>query len=279
MLIRLQKFRITSLLCLIELVAIAGSTMGDRSMKDLIDRETIMICAHRGFTRNAPENSLQAVLDAIGGGFEAVEIDVRHTKDGELVLMHDASVDRTSNGRGKVAALSSAELSNVRLLWRKKPVAPIPLFSAVLEAAEGRIIVYVDMKTDRSDLVADVIKEHDAYDWTILHGSAEAIIGINRIDPRLRVHTIVHSKEELDTLLNAVTPVMIEVSEIPDPDFLTYAHQKGLPVELDTMFKADLLAVKLKAPFLWKKVVNSGVDFIMSNYPDRLRDFIISKKN
>ena len=276
MLIRLQKFRITSLLYLIELVAIAGSTMGDRSMKDLIDRETIMICAHRGFTRNAPENSLPAVLDAIEGGFEAVEIDVRHTKDGGLVLMHDASVDRTSNGRGKVAALSSAELSNVRLLWRKKPVAPIPLFSAVLEAAEGRIIVYVDMKTARVDLIAEAIKKHDAYDWTILLGRAEDIIAINKIDPRLRLHTIVNSKHELDSLLKVVTPVMIEVKKIPDPDFIAFAHQRGLPVELDTMLKADFLAVKLKLPFLWKKIASSGVDFIMSDYPDRLRDFINS---
>ena len=92
-------------------------------MKDIINRETVMICAHRGFTRSAPENSLQAVLDAIEAGFEAVEIDVRHTKDGELVLMHDATVDRTSNGRGKVEVLSSAELKNVRLLWRGKPFA------------------------------------------------------------------------------------------------------------------------------------------------------------
>ena len=63
--------------------------MGGESVKDLINRETVMICAHRGFTRNAPENSLQAVLDAIEAGFEVVEIDVRHTKDGGLVLMHD----------------------------------------------------------------------------------------------------------------------------------------------------------------------------------------------
>ena len=247
-------------------------------MKDIINRETVMICAHRGFTRSAPENSLQAVLDAIEAGFEAVEIDVRHTKDGELVLMHDATVDRTSNGRGKVEELSSAELKTVRLLRRGKPFASIPLFSTVMEAAERRIIVYVDMKTPRVDLIAEAIKKHDAYDWTILLGRTEDIIAINKIDPRLRLHTIVNSKYALDSLLKAVTPVMIEVSEIPDPDFITYAHQKGLPVELDTMLKPDFLAVKLRLPFLWKKIVNSGVDFIMSDYPDRLRKFINSQK-
>lgn len=238
-----------------------------------------MICAHRGFTRSAPENSLQAVLDAIEAGFEAVEIDVRHTKDGELVLMHDATIDRTSNGRGMVEELSSAGLKTVRLLRRGKPFASIPLFSTVLEAAaEKQIIVYVDMKTARVDLIAEAIKKHDAYDWTILLGRAEDIIAINKIDPRLRLHTIVNSKHELDSLLQVVTPVMIEVKKIPDPDFIAYAHQRGLPVELDTMLKADFLAVRLKLPFLWKKIADSGVDFIMSDYPDRLRDYIRSQK-
>jgi glycerophosphoryl diester phosphodiesterase len=169
-------------------------------------------------------------------------------------------------------------LKNVRLLWRGKPFASIPLFSSVLEVAERRIIVYVDMKTERVDLIAEAIKRHDAYDWTILLGAVEDIVAINKIDPRLRLHTIVNSKHELDSLLKLVTPVMIEVSKIPDPDFITYAHQLGLPVELDTMLKADFLAVKLKLPSLWKKVADSGVDFIMSDYPDRLREFLASRK-
>lgn len=251
---------------------------GGKSVKDLINRETVMICAHRGFTRSAPENSLQAVLDAIEAGFEVVEIDVRHTKDGELILMHDDTVDRTSNGRGKVESLSSAEFRNTRLLWKGKPFASIPLLSSVLEAAGKRIIVYVDMKTIRIDLIAEAIKKHDAYDWTILLGGKKEIIEIQKIDPRLRLHTIVNSRYELDSLLKAVTPVMIEVSKIPDPGFIAYAHQRGLPVELDTLVKADFFAVKLKLPFLWKKIVNSGVDFIMSDFPDRLRDYIRSKR-
>ena len=254
------------------------STEGVKPMKDLISRDTVMICAHRGFTRRAPENSLQAVMDAIEAGFEAIEIDVRHTKDNQLVLMHDATVDRTTNGRGQVEDLNRAELRNVQLVWRKKPFAPIPLFSDVLEAAEGKIIIYVDMKTDRIDLIAEVLKKYDAYTWTILHGCEEDVIAVSKIDPRFRVHTIVNTKAELDSLTKAVTPAMIEVSEVPTPDFVAYAHQRGIPVELDTMLKPDFLAVKLKLPFLWKKIINSGVDFIMSDYPDRLRKFIESQK-
>jgi glycerophosphoryl diester phosphodiesterase len=283
LLIQSQNYTTTSLQFPAERTAFGAGWAGDKwmggeSVKDLINRETVMICAHRGFTRNAPENSLQAVLDAIEAGFEVVEIDVRHTKDGGLVLMHDDTVDRTSNGRGKVEELSSAEFRYMRLLWRGKPFASIPLFSTVLEAAERRIIVYVDMKTVRVDLIAEVIKKHDAYDWTILLGGKKEIIEIQKIDPRFRLHTVVNSRDELDSLLKAVAPVMIEVSKIPDPDFIDYAHQRGLPVELDTLVKADFFAVKLKLPFLWKKIANSGVDFIMSDYPDRLRDYIRSNR-
>ena len=245
-------------------------------MKELINRKTVMICAHRGFTRNAPENSLQAVLDAIEAGFEAVEIDVRHTKDGELVLMHDDTVDRTSNGRGKVEELSDDELKNIRLRWRRRPFASIPFFSTVLEAARKRIIVYVDMKTARVDLIAEAVAKQNAYDWTIFLGVKKKLIEMQRIDPRFRLNIIVNSRSELDSLLNAVTPVMIEVSRIPDPDFIAYAHLRGLPVELDTLVTADFFAEKLNLPFLWKRIANSGVDFIMSDCPDRLRDYIRS---
>ena len=59
----------------------------------------VMVVAHRGDWRNAPENSLQAIQYCIDMGVDMVEIDVRKTKDGHIVLMHDGSIDRTTNGR------------------------------------------------------------------------------------------------------------------------------------------------------------------------------------
>ncbi|GAA2598027.1 hypothetical protein GCM10010435_91750 [Winogradskya consettensis] len=71
--------------------------------------------AHRGYWRGAPENSLPAITQAIQHGAHIVEIDVQRTSDGELVLMHDDSVDRTTDGTGKVVALTLAQMRSLRL--------------------------------------------------------------------------------------------------------------------------------------------------------------------
>ena len=234
----------------------------------------IMICAHRGFTKSAPENSLKAVQDAIEAGFKAVEIDVRHTRDDVLVLMHDSTVDRTTDGRGPVDELSHNEITKLKLLWRNKPYTRIPSLNEVFELADGRILLYIDMKTEKIELILDSVQKYRAYTWTILLGEVPKITRTHQIDPKVNVHTVANSKPQLDSLLQAVRPAMIEVSWLPDPEYLDYAHTKGLPVELDTMGKPDYLATRLGIKRLWRRYLESGVDFIMSDFPQELRNFM-----
>ena len=70
---------------------------------------------HRGCWRLAPENSIKAIEECIRIGVDMVEIDVRRTKDGHLVVIHDRSVQRTTNGKGLVAELTLEELQKLRL--------------------------------------------------------------------------------------------------------------------------------------------------------------------
>jgi hypothetical protein len=121
----------TSIAAALAVLAITGSTFAFRdtgvapghppveSPGKLLARHDahapVMIAAHRGFWRGAPENSLQAVTQSAARGAHIVEIDVRRTKDGELVLMHDDTVDRTTNGTGRVADLTLAQIKALRL--------------------------------------------------------------------------------------------------------------------------------------------------------------------
>ena len=234
----------------------------------------VMVCAHRGFTANAPENSLQAVHDGIEAGFRAVEIDVRHTSDDVLVLMHDSKVDRTTDGHGSVDTFSYAEIRKLKLLWRNMPFAEIPSLSEVLELADGRTLLYIDMKTEKIELIVAMVQSYGAHNWTILLGDIPKITLAHRLDANVNVHTVVNSKSELERLLQTLRPAMVEVSRLPDPEYLTYAHSQKLPVELDTMGKPDLLATRLGIKHLWKRYLHSGVDFVMSDAPDKLRRFM-----
>ena len=75
----------------------------------------VMVVAHRGYWRGAPENSADAITQAVAHKAQVVEIDLRSTKDGRLVLMHDDTVDRTTNGTGRVADLTLAQIRKLRL--------------------------------------------------------------------------------------------------------------------------------------------------------------------
>lgn len=74
-----------------------------------------MVAAHRACWKQAPENSLAAIRDCIALGVDIVEIDVRQTRDGQFVIIHDSTVDRTTDGRGRVEQFSLADLRQLRL--------------------------------------------------------------------------------------------------------------------------------------------------------------------
>ncbi|HEX7367240.1 MAG TPA: glycerophosphodiester phosphodiesterase family protein [Pelobium sp.] len=108
----------------------------------------IMVCAHRANHENAPENSLKSVTDAIAEGIDMIEIDVRETKDGELVLMHDATLDRTTNGSGKVSDYLLKDLRKFNLYKSNGTLTDltIPTLQEVLLASRGKI--YIDLDID-----------------------------------------------------------------------------------------------------------------------------------
>ena len=77
----------------------------------------IFVVAHRGDWRHAPENSIAAIKSAISIGADMVEIDIQKTKDGDFVLMHDNSIDRTTNGKGYINNYTVKELKNFKLRY------------------------------------------------------------------------------------------------------------------------------------------------------------------
>ena len=122
----------------------------------------VMVVAHRACWHQAPENSLKAIEDCIELGVDMVEIDVRRSADNILVLMHDKSVNRTTNGQGKVSQMNLSEIKALRLKERlggelhEYTNEKIPTFKEALKVARGRILINVDAK---QDVFLDAMKE------------------------------------------------------------------------------------------------------------------------
>lgn len=107
------------------------------------DSGYILVAAHRGDWRNAPENSIHALQLALKMGVDIVEIDVQKTKDGVLVLMHDQTIDRTTSGKGAVENLTWDSLQHVTL--RQGHGGPteehIPTFEAYMDSVKGKPVL------------------------------------------------------------------------------------------------------------------------------------------
>ena len=136
-------------------------------------RKTVLVAAHRGAHRSHPENSISAINAAITLGVDIVEIDVRETKDGQLVLLHDATVDRTTNGSGSVYQFTLEELKKLHLKMPDGTITgeTIPTLKEAMLAASGKIIVNLDKSEDILEECIRVLKQTDTESQAILKGN------------------------------------------------------------------------------------------------------------
>lgn len=109
----------------------------------LLDPDARLVVGHRGAAAHAAENTLESFALALAGGADALELDVHLTADGEVVVMHDPRVDRTTVGTGEVATHSLAALRALGM--RRDPASRVPTLDAVLESFPG-VPMLVDAK-------------------------------------------------------------------------------------------------------------------------------------
>jgi glycerophosphoryl diester phosphodiesterase len=114
------------------------------------DATSTLVVAHRGASKARAENTQVAFEAAIVAGADAVEFDVRLTADGVPVVIHDATLDRTTDGVGPVSAVTLAELRNVTIPTPEGPLE-VPTFREVLDELSGRAAIDVELKNVPGD--------------------------------------------------------------------------------------------------------------------------------
>ncbi|MDP7205586.1 MAG: glycerophosphodiester phosphodiesterase family protein, partial [Pirellulaceae bacterium] len=136
--------------------------------------------AHRGASSERPENTIAALRRAIHVGATATEVDVRTSADHKLVLLHDATLDRTSTGSGMISGLPLAELRQLDAgSWfdRRYRRQTIPTLREALVVCRGRIDILLDLKGTGEDYVNQVIGEVKKYG-----DPARTIIGVRSVE-------------------------------------------------------------------------------------------------
>ena len=149
---------------------------------------------HRGYSDKYPENTMMAFKAAINGNFDGVETDVQLTKDNQLVLIHDETINRTSNGRGYVKDYTYQELCKFNFNYRFKNVeAKIPLLAELLDYCYGKdVILNLEIKTDKiqypniEQMTYDLVKEKGMLKQVMFSSfHLDSLLKLQSIDPDL----------------------------------------------------------------------------------------------
>lgn len=223
-----------------------------------------IIIAHRGAHEEAPENTLAAFEKAIELHCDFVEVDVRPTSDGALVIMHDATLDRTTNGSGKVADHSLAGIRSLKIKDANQAVTShqVPTFDEALAVCQGKIGVYVDHKGGSPADIVTALEKHEMLQSSIIYAPADRLRQFKRLKPMLR-GIMGHPADpaEIARLAKELQPLCVDGHHLQwSREQVEAAHQAGAPVWVDVVGPFD-------NPVGYSWAMRLGVDAIQTNHP------------
>ncbi|MFO0946303.1 MAG: glycerophosphodiester phosphodiesterase family protein [Planctomycetota bacterium] len=149
-------------------------------------------CAHRGDSKAAPENTLPAIASAVKKGAPQIEFDVHLTRDGKLVIIHDATVNRTTNGKGTVSEMTFEEIRKLDAgSWFSPQFAGtrIPTLEEVIDAIPRATWANVHLKNAPgvAKAAAKVLREKDRLDHCFLACTKEQAVEAKSVAPGIKI--------------------------------------------------------------------------------------------
>ncbi len=244
------------------------------------------MAAHRGASGYAPENTLPAFQMALAMKSRFIELDVQMSSDGEIIVIHDPRVDRTTEGKGSVGSLTLAQLKALDAgSWfnRRYPKkarseftgARIPLLQEVLDLVRGAEAgLYIEIKgpelypPDFESKVISILREYEFEKRVVLLSfSAGSVKKVKRLEPRIRT-----------ALLQARSiPDPVSAAVAVDADELALRHSLLTPAIMQKAGNARLGVVvwTVNTEKAMQRAIASGVDCIISNYPDRVLRLLV----
>ena len=246
--------------------------------------------AHRGDSANAPENTLESFRRAVDAGAEGLELDVHMTRDSRIVVIHDDTLDRTTNGTGYVRDKTLAEIKRLDAgyyftegkahPYRGKGLRVLTLDEVFREFPD--VAVNVEIKEDQpgfEEAVSNVIRENGAKQRTLVAAGEHEIIkrfrevsggaiSTSASEREIRAFFFI-SKLHLEGLFHTPydalqIPVVYGGAKVATPRFVEAAHSRGVRVDAWTVNEPEEM----------NRLLDVGVDVIMTNHPDTLREVL-----
>jgi glycerophosphoryl diester phosphodiesterase len=231
----------------------------------------VLVIAHRGASGHAPENTLAAFRKAVAQGASFIETDLQLSRDARFVAIHDATLNRTTNGQGAVHDLALAELRRLDAgSWFGSEFAGerIPTLEEILEFSKKHdVVFYLELKPSGSwggeHALIGALRESGEIPRTVVISFDTAILeGLRKIEPTLMTGVLHEGQIEkpIERALEIGARQLAVRANLVTPALLVEARKKDLQVVCWTV----------NHPAHMRLLIDAGVDGIMSDYPDRL---------
>lgn len=235
-------------------------------------KRSVAVAAHRGGGGEAAENTLSAIRHAVRVGADYVELDVRPTRDGVLVLMHDRTVDRTTGGKGAVEELNWEEIARLRVRSEAGAGDRVPRFEQALELCRGRINLYLDHKAGSVAALLRVLGAASMTQSVVVYAGIETLLEWKRLAPAIPVMPSLPRENRvqggISRFMRRLPAEVLDGHQLEwNRDLVAEAHRCGAEVFVDGLGPVDNEAG-------WRSAVEMGVDGIQTDYPDRLVRFL-----
>jgi glycerophosphoryl diester phosphodiesterase len=231
--------------------------------------------AHRGASGHAPENTMASFRLAAEMGAKFIETDLHLTRDAKIVAMHDATVDRTTNGRGPISKMSLAELRGLDAGTKFLSVdgksykgERVPTLDEILEFAKtADVTFYLELKESQGwgfeQSLVGALRRADAMKRVVIISfDAEVLATVKRIEPELAIGFLVEkpTTQLIEKAVALGAKQFLPRADRISSELIAAAHEAKLLVVVWTVDEIEDMHT----------VVALGVDGIISDYPDRL---------
>ncbi|TET58062.1 MAG: glycerophosphodiester phosphodiesterase [Promethearchaeota archaeon] len=236
-------------------------------------KEKVLIFAHRGASNLAPENTLKAFKKAIELKADYIEFDVHQSKDGEIVIMHDANTFRTTGHSGIIEKMTLEELKELDCGDDEK----IPTLEELVKLAKGKIGLNCEIKAKGiAQKIIEIIKEADLFESTIISSfKQKELLKIKNLEPRLKIASLNPTrtgwilnwfsrkkmiKTAEENKFYAINPLYLVVNK----KFIDKAHEKNIKVFPWTVDSITAI----------ENLIKKGVDGIITNNISRAKEVL-----
>lgn len=237
----------------------------------------VVFIAHRGASGkgHSPENTIAAFREAINIGADCVECDVHCTKDGQVVVMHDSTLNRTTNKKGTIAEMTLEEVKQADAgSWFSSLFTGerVPTLGELLELTKGKVINVIEIKPNNiTKRVIEEVEKANAVNEVILQSFyPEAVKAAFEINPKIPRALLLSGQlqvmriSSIMDLIYQTTQVGASTLNLPykiiTQNLIKESHKRGMNVWAWTVDdESDM-----------KSLINIGIDGITSNYPERL---------